>query len=406
MKLSRPTLALALSSALFLSACSGDGEVVEPTSGSSAAGASQASADGADGTTAADAATATTGEDAGATSDGTDVAGSTDAAGSTDVAAGTGGAGGTDDAAGTTVAMTADEDRAALPLAEAEEAARTILTARMKADQGDGREIRDLQRASLMESARTAHEAADRLESVTGEPAEVDLEENPVEPNVLAISREDGELPMFLLVQTVPEEGLPVLHLLESRTGETKDFRISWEAPMLPGTEVPTFDARSVGTPVLRSGKGDLQIAPRDLLKQLAVLVTYPTQEDLPDFRTHDYAPSVRRAAQEQAEAVGGRATLQEKNWLVSDDTKTLLFEDGSAFVMGTLLRDTQFRVVDGNALSPSDSFRVFQDSGTLENEAVLRTSVFVGMRAGTEENPFKPEMIAAREQLVDAWGS
>lgn len=281
-----------------------------------------------------------------------------------------------------------------------------MLTARMQADQGDGRDIRDYQRASLMVNARKAHEAADRLESVTGAPPEIDLEENPVEPNVLAVSRDDGELPMFLLVQTVPEEGLPVLHLLESRTGETKDFRISWEAPMLPGTEVPTFDPRSVGTPVLRSGKGDLEIDPRDLLKQLAVLVTYPIQEDLPDFRTHDYAPSVRRAAQQQAEAVEGRATLQEKNWLVTDDTKTLLFEDGSAFVMGTLLRDTQFKVAAGNALNPSESFRVFQDSASLQNEAVLRTSVFVGMRAPTEANPFKPEMIAAREQLVDAWGS
>lgn len=401
MKFSRPALALALSSALLLSACSGDGEVVEPTTEASATDAAGSSSDAG---AATDAAAATTAGDVAATS-APDAAGATGDAEGTDVAGATGAAGGTDDAS-TTVAMTADEDRAALPLAEAEEAARTVLTARMKADQGDGREIRDLQRASLMESARTAHEAADRLESVTGEPAQVDLEENPVEPNVLAVSRDDGELPMFLLVQTVPEEGLPVLHLLESRTGETKDFRISWEAPMLPGTEVPTFDARSVGTPVLRSGKGDLERAPRDLLKELAVLVTYPSQEDLPDFRTHDYAPSVRRAAQEQAEAVDGRATLQEKNWLVSDDTRTLLFEDGSAFVMGTLLRDTQFRVTPGNALSPSDSFRVFQDSDSLQNEAVLRTSVFVGMRTGTEENPFKPEMLAAREQLVDAWGS
>lgn len=394
MKFSRSTLAVTLSSALLLSACSG-GDAEEPTAATTPSAATPAA----------------TVDDASATSDSSDTAvGTADEASATTVAGPADDAAATtapaDDASATTVAMTTDEEGAALSLEEAEAAAATVLTARVRADQGDGADVKDFQRKSMMGSVRTAHEAADRLEGVMGEPAEVDLEENPVEPNVLAISRDDGQLPMFLLVQTVPEGGLPVLHLLESRTGEAKDFRISWEAPMLPGTEVPTFDRRSLGSPVLREGKGDLTMSPRDLLKSVAAYISYPQPEETPDYRTHGYAPAVRRAAETQAGQVAGQARLTEKNWLVSEDTKTLLFEDGSAFVMGTLLRDTQFDVTSGAELAPPDSFRVFQDSGTLSDEAVLRTMVFIGMRAPSQDVEFKPEMIAAREQLVDAWGS
>lgn len=388
MKFSRSTLAVALSSALILSACSGDGDVVEPTT------ATDVDTDGADTTAASDdgATSTAAGEDAS----------STTAPDGTDTAAGTGGPG--DDAASTTAVMTTDEEGAVLSLEEAEEAAGTILAARVEADQGDGDDVRDAQRMSMMGNVRKAHEAADQLESVTGEPPEVEVED--LEPNVLAISRDDGELPMFLLVQTVPEEGMPLLHLLESRTGETKDFRISWEAPMLPGTEVPSFDRRSLGTPVLRTGQGDLADVPRDLLKELAAMVSYPQPDEDARIRTNGYAPSVRSAARDQADTVAGQARLLEKNWLVSDDTKTLLFEDGTAFVMGTLLRDTQFRVDSGSTLTPTESFRVFQDSSSLSEEAVLRTTVFVGLHAPTADADFAPEMIAAREQLVDAWGS
>lgn len=415
MKFSRTTLAATLCSALVLSACSGEDPVEDqdgdtPTTTTDAG--SGALGDDSDETTDPaddddEAATTGAADDEAATTGAADDEAATtgplaDDADSTDDGAGGPG----DDAGETEVAMSTDEDTAAISLEEAEEAAQTVLTARFEADQGDGDDIRDFQRKSMMVSARQAHEAADQMESVTGEPPEVDLEENPVEPNVLAISRDDGELPIFMLVQTVPEDGVPLLHLLENRTGELEHFRISWEAPMLAGTELPSFDRRSVGSPVQREGAGDLTMSPHELLKSVAAYISYPQPEEVPDYRTHGYAPAVRKAATEQADAVAGQATLREKNWVVSDDTKTLLFDDGSAFVMGTLLRDTQFRVNAGSELNPPPEFRVFQDSSVLHQEAVLRTMVFVGMRAPSEEVDFKPEMIAAREQLVDAWGS
>lgn len=382
MKFSRITLAAALSAGLVLTACSDEDPAASPSGEP-----------------------AVTTDDAAATEDAavTDGAATTgDAADSTaDPAASTAGADEDD-----TVAMSTDGATAAISLEEAEEVAETVLTRRAQADQGDGEDIVDHQRMSMMGSARQAHVAADQLEPVFGAPEEVDLEENPVEPNVLAISRDDGELPLFILVQTVPANGLPVLHLLESRTGENQHFRIIWEAPMRPGTEVPSFDRRSQGTPVLRSGQGDLLTEPGEMLKSFASYTSYPAPEEVPHFRTHGYSPEVRRAAQEQADQVSGLASLRERNWVVSEDIKTLRFEDGSAFVMGTLLRDTHFDVNSDSELNPPESFRVFQDSAVLTDEATMRTLVFLGLRAPAEDADFPPEVIAVREQMVDAWGS
>jgi hypothetical protein len=377
MQFSRLTVALTLSSTLLVSACTG---ADDPDEG--AAPSSPTAVDDATGTS--------TGDDSTATGD----AGTA----TTDVAAAT------DDASSTTVAMATDEGEAVLGVEEAEEVAARLLQARYEAFTTSQRRIKDAQQRAYMSTARTAAEAQLQLQYALG-PVE-GAQEPPAEPNVLAISRDDGELPQFLLVQTVPESGVPHLHLMESRTGETKDFRIIWEAPMLPGTELPTFDRRSVGTPVLRSGQGDLVEAPRDTLKKLAAYVSWPQPDEDPGYDTKGYAEAVREAAQEQADAVAAQAGLREKNWLVSDDVKTLMFEDGSAFVIGSLLRDTTFSVNSDAVLTPPESFLVFGDDAELTDEAVLRTSVFVAMRVPAEGQEVTPTVIAAREQLVDAWGS
>lgn len=387
MNISRVTVAAALSSALVLAACSGDegGDGQTDTAGSTATSDDAEQTEPGAGEPDAG---LETGEAEGATAD---------------AATQTGAVGQDED---DTAEMTTDTESGAVSLEDAEEAAQTVLTARFESDLGDGADIEEAQQASMIGTVLVAHQAADRLEDVAGEPSQLELEENPLEPNVLAISREDGEEPVLVLVQTVPEEdGVPWLHLLESPSGDVDEFRISWEARMLPGTDVPTFDSRSTGSPVVRTGQGDLTMEPRELLRSVAAYTAYPQPEDVPDYRTHGYAPSVRAAAEEQADAVSGQASLEEKNWLVSEDVKTLLFEDGSAFVMGSLLRDTRFSVNEGSELTPPDAFRVFQDSEVLTSEATLRTSVFVGMRLPSEDVDFKPEMIAVQEQLVDAWG-
>lgn len=384
MKFSRMTVAVTLASALVLSACTGDDTT--DASGSPSADST---------TTEASAATAGPEDDA-ATSTG-------DADDATGTAAGDA-ASTTDDAS--TTAMTTDEEQAAMSVEDAEAAAADVLEARLAALKADGKKARRARAEAFAGSARTAAAGADKTESVFGRSPESKAK-SPAEPNVLAISRDDGELPVVLLVQTVPKKGeAPVLHLMESPSGEAEDFRITWEAPMLPGTELPSFDRRSVGTPVLREGRGDLAAAPTKTLQRLAASLTWPRQDDIAEFRTNGYGPAVRRANNNQADAVRDQARLRERNRLVDDRTSTLLFEDGSAFVTGTIRRDTTFTVRANSILTPPDSFRVFVDDGELTDEAVLRTTVMVGMRVPSEEKSFKPELIAAREQLVDAHGS
>lgn len=384
MKFSRMTVAVTLTSALVLSACTGDDTTdagSSPTTDSTTTEASAATAgpedDAATSTGDADAATGTAAGDAAAT---------------------------TDDAS--TTAMTTDEEQAAMSVEDAEAAATDVLEARLATLKADGKKARNASKKAYASSARAVVTGAEKTESVFGKSPEAKAK-GPAEPNVLAISRDDGELPVVLLVQTVPKKGeAPVLHLMESPSGEAEDFRITWEAPMLPGTTLPAFDRRSVGTPVLRKGAGDLLTSPKKTLRNLAASLTWPRTEELAEYRTNGYGPAVRRANNSQADAVRDQATLRERNRLVDDRITTLVFEDGSAFVTGTITRHTTFTVRDNSILTPPESFRVFADDGELTDRAVLRTTVLVGMRVPSEETRFQPELIAAREQLVDAWGS
>ena len=236
MKLTRKTAAVALASALVLSACSG-GDAPEggttPTAGT---------------TSETQAGTAGPGEDAATTSAAPDAAASTD------------------DSAGTTAEMTTDPAKAAISVEEAEKIVAEVFEARHASFQEDGKKARKAQKRAFTGSALEAAQAADKLEDVDGEPAEAKAKA-PMETNVLAISRADGDLPVFLLVQTVPKDGVPLLHLVASASGKDEDFRIGWESRMLPGTEIPSFDRRSVGSPVLRKGKGDLAQDPHKMLK-------------------------------------------------------------------------------------------------------------------------------------------
>ena len=399
MKFSRLTLAASLSAALVLTSCTGADESPEGTTSgpasTSEAGATETSAattDGDEETTSGD----VEDETAGAT-------GAQDDEGST--------AGPEDEGAtaapGDSTEMTTDAEAADLPLKDAEEIATKVLAARNKSLRAEiGQNFRAGRDASTAGSAKTAASAAFALRSVNGK-SEEGSSTDFAEPNVLAISRADDDASQLILVQTVPGgDGVPLLHLLASNNGKKNHFRIVWEAPMLPGTTIPTFDRRSVGSPVVLKGKGDLVESPRETLKKLAGYISWPQPDETPDYRTHGYSPAVRKAAETQAAAVSGLASLREKNWLVSDDVKTLLFEDGSALVTGTLLRDTTFTVNSGSVLTAPEAFTVLADKDSLNEEAVLRTMVFVAMRVPAKDNEFKPEMLAAREQLVDAWGS
>jgi hypothetical protein len=373
MKSPRLVAAATLSSVLILAACS--------------------DADDSADTTSADGATSTS-----------DVAaGTSDAAESTSDAAGS-----TSDDTSETSAPAADATITAEPAGEgavsiesAERLAAELLTRAAEATQADGDELTTAINSAYRGPARQAAVAADRLEGVTGEPEEVDPDDLP-EPNVLAVSRSDDEAPTLIVVQTVPEDGLPELHLI-AKPADIDNYRIIWSAPMLPGTEVGTFDRRSIGSPVVREGGGDFVTTPGTALNDLADYIDYPPS-GAPDVRTNGYAPQVRQNASEQAGAVSAQASFLERNRVSGGNTYTIYQEDGSGITFGVLERESVFNVRGGSRLIPPDTFTAFADDSSITDSATLDTLVFVAMHLPAEDG--SPEMIAAREQIVGASGS
>lgn len=325
---------------------------------------------------------------------------STDAATSTEAASGDD-ASQTSDAAGETAEPEESDGVGVVSTEQAEEIAADLLAEAAQVNNGDGQNIEKAVAAAYRGNTEVSALAADQLEEVTGQPEQRDLIANPVQPNVLAISRDDGQSPLLLLVQTVPESGPPELFVMASR-GEPEDFRIVWSAPMLPGTDIGTFDRRSLGTPILREGAGDLPQSPERVLTGLADYIGYPLG-DVETYTTNGYAPQVRDAGDAQADAVAQQAEFTETNTL-TNRTYTFIREDGSAVTFAVLDRESKFDVRSGMELTPPDEFLVFNDDESITSQATLNSYVYVAMTI--PQDGASPEMIAAREQLVSAEGS
>lgn len=380
MKLLRPALALTLSASLLLSACSGTEDPDEGTDTTSGAVDDAAgTSDPADGD-----ATTATGDSADATGDaGVSTAAPGDAAQSTDDGRVTPSA----DGAG------------AISVEEAEEIAATLMRQAANSQNADTEEAAELNEQTFVGSELRAAQAATELREVGIQPV---IDYHPTSPNVLAISRDDGESPAFIVVQSVPESGLPELHLMVSEDeGET--WRIGWSAPMLAGTEVPTFDPRSEGSPVLREGKGELNWSPSQVVDQLFVILDYPFADDRPDFRTNDYGPQVRKAADEQAAAVADQATLTQEHDLRSGTLRTIELADGSAITFPVLRRTSTFDVRSGTYLEAPPAFAHLAGEDTITDSAQMTTDVFLAVHIKKEGDPV---VIAAREQVVRSDGS
>jgi len=319
------------------------------------------------------------------------------------------GSGGSDSGSQTSSAAESDtvtaapEGVASVSLEEAQDIATNLLSTAAQVQNGDGEEIADDAESAYRGHTYYAALAADELEAVEGKPERRDLISDPVEPNVLAISREDGQSPLLILVQTVPDSGAPELFVLSSPDDDPDRFRIAWWAPMLPGTDIGSFDRRSVGSPVVRQGAGDLSRSPRRAFTQLAELVDYPRAEDPAQIKTNGYAPQVREAAQKQADEVSEQARFSEKNALRTQ-TYTFYREDGSAVSFAALKRESEFDVRDGMELTPPEAFLAFEDDESITARARLDSYVYAALTIPQDDS--RPEMIAAREQLINAAGS
>ncbi len=288
-----------------------------------------------------------------------------------------------------------------MSIEEAEQIATDLLTKAALTQNGDGSDIEDDGKGAFRGNTAIAATAADQLEKVNGEPETRDVISDPVEPNVLAISRDDGESPLLMLVQTVPASGPPELYVMSSPS-TPDNFRIVWWAPMLPGTDIGAFDRRSAGSPIVRKGKGDLPQSPKQLFSALADYIDYPEREVL-RVKTNGYAPQVRKAAKGQASAVSQQAEFSESNTLKTK-TYTFLREDGSAVTFAALKRESDFDVRSGMELTPPDEFLVFDDDDSITRRARLNSYIYVAMTIPLDDQ--RSEMIAAGEQLVSAVGS
>jgi hypothetical protein len=383
MKLTRAALALALSSSLVLAACSGADEPEDATTTTTPA------SDAAATSTVADDATSATNDSDSTTGDAASTTG--------DVAPATG------DAAATT-----DDGRITAPadgvgvisVEEAEEAAAQLMRQAADSQVVDIEEAMELNEETFVGSELRAAQAATTLREAGLRPV---IDYHPTGTNVLAISREDGESPAFMVVQSVPESGLPELHLMVSED-DGATWKIGWSAPMLAGTEVGTFDPRSEGSTVLRDTRGELSNYPSGVVDRLFEILNYPFAEERPDFRTNDYGPQVREATEAQAASVSEQATLTSEHSLRSGTLRTIELADGSAIMFPVLERTSTFEVKDGMILKPPPAFVHLTGDDTITNSAELRTLVFLAVHIRTDGGA--PEVIAAREQVFDASGS
>lgn len=373
MKLSHAALALALSSSLVLSACTDadDTQGTDPVSSSTGAGGS------------ADATPTTGGAGDGATSTGDAATATGDAATSTDD--------------GTITAPPAGA--AVISVEDAEAVAARLMRTAADSQVGDVDEAAELNEKAFVGSELKAAVAATTLREAGLRPV---IDYAPNGSNVLAISREDGESPAFMVVQSVPESGLPELHLMVSED-DGENWKIGWSAPMLPGTKVGTFDSRSEGSTVLRDTRGDLSNYPSGVVDKLFEILDYPFAEERPDFRTNDYGPQVRKAMQAQAASVGEQATMTSTHSLRSGTLRTIELADGSAIMFPVLERTSNFDVKDGMILKPPTAFTHLTGDDTITESAKMSTLVFLAVHIRTDGGA--PEVIAAREQVVSASG-
>ncbi|WP_256842117.1 hypothetical protein [Ornithinimicrobium cryptoxanthini] len=381
MKLSHAALALALSSSLVLSACT-DSDDTESTDSVS----STTAADGADDSTST---TGGTGDNATSTGDAVPTTG--DASTATGDAATS-----TDDGKITAPAAGAG----VISVEEAETVAAQLMRTAADSQVVDVDEAAELNEQAFVGSELLAATAATTLRDAGLTPV---IDYAPSGANVLAISRDDGESPAFMVVQSVPESGLPELHLMVSQDGG-ENWKIGWSAPMLAGTKVGTFDPRSEGSTILRDTRGELSNYPSGVVDKLFEILDYPFAEDRPDFRTNDYGPQVRKATEAQAASVSEQATMTSTHALRADTLRTIELEDGSAIMFPVLERTSAFDVKSGMILKPPTAFTHLTGDDTITDSAKMKTLVFLAVHIRTDGGA--PEIIAAREQVVSASGS
>lgn len=295
------------------------------------------------------------------------------------------------------------EEAAAFPLEEVQPRVDRLLRTAADARGASGSEARGLRDAAFTRVMRFVTLGEEQLREADASGPSYDPFVNRLQGNVLAISRDDGELPWFALVQTVQGGGNPQLSLVRGTdAGDVEESGISWSAEMLPGTEVGGFAPRGQGSPVARPDSADAERSD-EVLDDLAGYLDYP--RDTPaEIETNGYAPQVRLNAEDQAQALAGQASLAVTNEVDEDSITTLELADGSSMTFAAIERSVELSVTPGSVLTPPDTVNAFIPATELTEYATVDSLVLVAVQVPADGEG-RPALIAVAEQVIDAEG-
>jgi len=251
-------------------------------------------------------------------------------------------------------------------------------------------------------SALAAATAQGKLASILTAEQKADLALSPKDPVVLAVSRSAAYPRVILAKATLAGSGAPVLLTLTTPE-EGTSYRIASIARMLPSATIGKFDAVSAGSAPVGDGAG-LASAPDALLTAYANALAYPAPAaaELP-FTEDAFYASVRKAAADQATALGNGVTLKQTHAPAGVVAALRAAPGQGAYVVAVMERKDTLSEKTPNALTPSKAFKILSGKSIIDKSAVLKTYEFVVFYVPVSG---KATLVAADEQLYAASGA
>jgi hypothetical protein len=182
---------------------------------------------------------------------------------------------------------------------------------------------------------RVAQARAARDDAASSDPAAVVV---PTVPTVLAVSS-GQDWPRAILAATLDEATqVQSLHVLVS-TGPTDQFKVYATAPMLPGTSVPGLGEFADGA-TFESATAEESIPASQLFADYALGITFPRPASVSSVAVDDaYATSLRRNAEEQADALGDLGAVAQTHVPIADSVMSFETADGGLIAFGQMVR-------------------------------------------------------------------
>ncbi len=216
---------------------------------------------------------------------------------------------------------------------------------------------------------------------------------------VLANSR-GADYPRYLVTSSTPTPGgLPWVHLLVATNAQTP-YRLAMSAQVLPGAQISAFPGTADGSPVVSDDAG-YQTRPVDLVRAYAEGLT-SEREDAP-YDADEFATQVRARAAKQQTDSAAEADISVTHQVEPDPFVALQQLNGDALVFGTIMRNSDYAIKDGQQMAPTPIFSAFVPGRTvLVQQARTATAQFLVFSLPKEG---RAHLVAASEMVVGASG-